>query len=273
MRAGCPRSQEKVHKKRGSPPPGKGERAESGGLRAAQREHRMIGTAINVGAIAIGSLIGVGIGSRLSEDIQTTVVSGLGIVCTLIGIKMGLGTENVLMPMGAMLIGAVVGELAGIQSALDRLGRGLQRLCAGSGPSRIGEAFVTASLIFCIGPMAILGSIQDGLRGDFQLLAIKSMLDGFAAVAFAATLGWGVLLSALSILVVQGGITLFAEVLDRILTEPMITEMSATGGLIVMAIGIKLLKLKDLRIASYLPALAMAPAIVWLLPLLRDWLP
>lgn len=230
----------------------------------------MIGTAINVGAITVGSLIGVGIGSRLSENIQTTVVSGLGIVCTLIGIKMGLGTENVLIPLGAILSGAVIGELSGIQNGLEAAGNRLQKLFTKGGPSRISEAFITASLIFCIGPMAILGSIQDGLRGDFQLLAIKSMLDGFASIAFAATLGWGVILSTVSILLVQGSITLFAGVLDRFLSEPMITEMSAVGGLIIMAIGIKLLQLKEIRIASFLPALAIAPAIVVLIPLVRD---
>lgn len=230
----------------------------------------MIGTAINVGAISLGSLIGITIGSRLTEDIQTTAVSGLGIVCTLIGIKMGLETENILIPLGAMLSGAVLGEMLGIQGALELMGNRLQVLFSKSGPSRVSEAFITSSLVFCIGPMAILGAIQDGLQGDFQLLAIKSMLDGFASIAFAATLGWGVVLSALSILLVQGSITLFAEVLDRVLTQPMITEMSAVGGLIIMAIGIKLLKLKEIRIASFLPALAIAPAIVLLIPWVRN---
>jgi uncharacterized membrane protein YqgA involved in biofilm formation len=230
----------------------------------------MIGTAINVGAITLGSMIGVGIGSRLTEEVQTTVVDGLGIVCTLIGIKMGLETQNVLIPLGAILLGAVVGEITGIQNGLELAGNRLQRAFSKGGPSRISEAFITASLVFCIGPMAILGSIQDGLRGDFQLLAIKSMLDGFASIAFAATLGWGVVLSAVSILLMQGSITLFAATLDRFLTQPMITEMSAVGGLIIIAIGIKLLKLKEIRIASFLPALVIAPAIVALIPVIRS---
>jgi len=126
---------------------------------------------------------------------------------------------------------------------------------------------VTASLVFCIGPMAILGSIQDGMTGDYRLLAVKSALDGFAAVAFAASLGWGVALSAVSILLYQGGITLFASTLARVLTEPMIVEMTATGGLIIVGISLRLLDLKNVRLASFLPALAIAPLIVALLAL------
>ena len=127
---------------------------------------------------------------------------------------------------------------------------------------------MTASLVFCIGPMAILGSIQDGMTGDYRLLAVKSALDGFAAIAFSASLGWGVSLSALSILLYQGGLTLFASTLSRLLTDPMIVEMTATGGLIIVGISLRLLELKDIRLASFLPALAIAPLIVALLAIL-----
>jgi hypothetical protein len=120
--------------------------------------------------------------------------------------------------------------------------------------------------------MAILGSIQDGLGGDFRLLAIKSMLDGFASIAFAASLGWGVLLSAVPILLYQGTITIFAHLLSSVLTEPLIVEMTATGGLIIVGISFRLLNLKELRLANFLPALALAPLIAVLIPVVKEWL-
>jgi uncharacterized membrane protein YqgA involved in biofilm formation len=133
----------------------------------------------------------------------------------------------------------------------------------------VAEGFVTASLVFCVGPMAVLGSISDGLSGDYGLLSIKAVMDGFASIAFGASLGWGVGLSAISILVYQGGITLFAGSLPGALNETMITEMTATGGLIIVGIGIKLLDLKDLPLANFVPAIAVAPAILALIPVFK----
>jgi len=227
----------------------------------------MVGTIINVGSIVAGSLVGVAVGSRLPERVRQTVLNGLGLLTLLVGLQMALGTKNVMIVLGAILLGGILGEMLSLHDGLERLGTFLQTALAKDQNPLFGEGFVTASLVFCIGPMAILGSIQDGMTGDYRLLAVKSALDGFAAVAFAASLGWGVALSAVSILLYQGGITLFANTLARVLTEPMIVEMTATGGLIIVGISLRLLDLKDVRLASFLPALAIAPLIVALLAL------
>jgi uncharacterized protein len=229
----------------------------------------MTGTIINTGAIIAGSLIGVFIGARLPEKMRGTVLNGLGLVTSVIGIQMALETKNVLIVLGALLSGAILGEIMNINDALDRLGRFLQSVTTKGKGNTFSEGFVTASLIFCVGPMAILGSIQDGLSGNYQLLAVKSTLDGFASIAFSASLGWGVAFSALSILLFQGSITLFAGVFEKVLTEPMIVEMSATGGVIILGIGLKLLNLKDIRLANLLPALVIAPVIVRVLPAVK----
>jgi len=229
----------------------------------------MTGTIINTGAIIAGSLVGVFIGARLPEKMRHTVLNGLGLVTSVIGIQMALETKNVLIVLGALLSGAILGEIMNINDALDRLGRFLQSVMAKGEGSTFSEGFVTASLIFCVGPMAILGSIQDGLSGNYQLLAVKSTLDGFASIAFSASLGWGAAFSALSILLFQGSITLFAGVFERVLTEPMVIEMSATGGVIILGIGLKLLNLKDIPLANLLPALVIAPVIVRVLPVVK----
>ena len=229
----------------------------------------MTGTIINAGAIIAGSLMGACIGARLPEKMRQTVLNGLGMVICIIGIQMALATKNVLIVLGALVSGAILGEIMNINDALDRLGRFLQSVTAKGEGNTFSEGFVTASLIFCVGPMAILGSIQDGLSGNYQLLAVKSTLDGFASIAFSASLGWGVAFSALSILLFQGSITLFAGVFERVLTEPMIVEMSATGGVIILGIGLKLLNLKDIRLANLLPALVIAPVIVGILPAIK----
>jgi uncharacterized membrane protein YqgA involved in biofilm formation len=227
----------------------------------------MIGTAINVGAILAGSLAGTTVGSRLPERIRATVLNGLGLLTILIGLQMALQTKNVLIVTGALLLGGIVGEVLRISDGLDRLGDFLQSTLANGRNRNFSEGFVTASLVFCVGPMAVLGSIQDGLTGDYRLLAIKSLLDGFASVAFSASLGWGVACSAISILLYQGAITLFAGLFSKWLSEPMILEMTATGGLLIVGIGLKLLNVKDVRLANFLPSLAIAPAIVWLIPI------
>ncbi|MDY0039907.1 MAG: DUF554 domain-containing protein [Desulforhabdus sp.] len=229
----------------------------------------MTGTLINVAAILAGSLLGISLGSRLPQNLRNTVVHGLGLVTSLIGLQMALQTQNVLVLLAAMVCGGLVGELLRISDTIEGLGNFLQSMLSKGHASKFSEAFVTASLVFCVGPMAILGSIQDGLSGDYSLLTVKSMLDGFASIAFSASLGWGVSFSAFSILLYQGGITLFAGLFDRILTEPMIIEMTATGGLIIVGIGLKLLNLKEMRLANFLPALVLEPLIIVLIPMLK----
>jgi uncharacterized membrane protein YqgA involved in biofilm formation len=172
-----------------------------------------------------------------------------------------------------MLVGGLLGEWWRIEDRLSRLGQRLEELFnrgRGAGDqastARFIRGFVTASLLFCVGPMTILGSIQDGLTGDYRLLAIKAMLDGFASLAFASTLGIGVAFSSLVILVYQGGLSLLAAQAQSLLTDPMIAEMTATGGVLIVGLGIStLLEIKPIRVGNFLPALVIAPLVVWAL--------
>ena len=232
----------------------------------------MVGTAINAGSVIVGSLVGISLGAKLPERMRVTVMNGLGLLTVALGLRMALESKNILIVLGAILTGGLVGEALRLDDALAWLGDWLQTRLSREDESRFGEGFITASLVFCVGPMAVLGSINDGLTGNYQLLAVKATLDGFAAIAFSASLGWGVMLSAVTIVVYQGSITLFASVLEKILTQPMITEMSATGGLIIVGLGLKLLNLRDIRLASFLPALVIAPLIVLAAPLVASLL-
>ena len=226
----------------------------------------MTGTFINIAAVLLGGGLGTLLGSRLSERIRETVLHGLGLVTLVVGIHMTMDTENILVVMGSVLVGAVLGEWWRIDVGLERFSEWLRvrlsRRFSAWSMDRFTEGFVTASLVFCVGPVTILGSIQDGLTGDYTLLGIKSMLDGFAALAFASSLGVGVLFSIITLLVYQGGLSLLAGLAQRALTEPMIAEMSATGGVLILAIGLLLLDVKRIRVANLLPALAIAPLVV-----------
>jgi uncharacterized protein len=227
----------------------------------------MTGTIINILAVLIGGGLGTFVGGRLPARVQETVVWTLGLFTIGLGVKLTLESQNVLITVGSALIGALLGEWWNLDSLLRRLGAWLEGRFAHSSSNeaaaRFIKGFVSASLIFCIGPLAILGSIQDGLTGNYQLLAVKSLLDGFAALAFSASLGVGVLFSAVVILVYQGGLSLLAAQAQALLTTPMINEMTAVGGLLIMAIGFgSLLELRPIRVANYLPALVIAPLIV-----------
>jgi uncharacterized membrane protein YqgA involved in biofilm formation len=240
----------------------------------------MTGTFINIITVLAGGMLGLLFGSRLPGRLKATIIAGMGLFTTAIGIQMFLKTENPLIVLGAMLLGALLGEWWKIEDGLQDLGRILEKRfsrepeaattsdAAGSTVNFV-RGFLTASLLFCVGPMTILGSIQDGLTGNYELLAVKSVLDGFAALAFASTLGVGVLFSTLVILVFQGGISLLAFQLNAIVSTPMLNEMTATGGVILMGLAISsLLEIKHIRTGNFLPALAAAPLIVWILSLL-----
>lgn len=234
----------------------------------------MFGTLINIVAVVVGSMLGLTIGGRVTEKMRETILHGLGLVTVVIGMEMALNyTVNILIVMGSVLFGGLLGEWWDIETRLEALGAWLETRQAGrSGvdrenpheAARFIQGFVTASLVFCVGPLTILGAIQDGLTGDFRLLAIKSMLDGFASLAFSASMGIGVLFATLTILVYQGGLSLLAAQADRFLTDPMVGEMTATGGVLIMGLGISsLLQIKKVRVGNFLPALLLAPAIVW----------
>ena len=207
-------------------------------------------------------------------------MAGLGLMTGVIGLSMALTSTNVLIPLFSVLTGGIIGELLGIEAKLNRLGQWLEdrfghRLGQGKVAGwSVTRGFVTASLVFCVGPMTILGSIQDGLLGDYNLLAIKSMLDGFAAIPFAATLGPGVLLSAVTVGLIQGGIAGLAMLLGGGLGEvtratPWVIELTATGGVLILGISLILLDLKQVRVANLLPAIGIAPLIVLLLQALQ----
>ncbi|MCX7822706.1 MAG: DUF554 domain-containing protein [Syntrophobacterales bacterium] len=232
----------------------------------------MVGTLINIAAVSVGSTLGVMLGNRFPQRIQETVFDGLGLLTLFIGFQMAFKTENVLIVLGSLLVGGVVGELFKIEDRLNRLGEILQRTFSMERHKKFVEGFVTASLLFCVGPMAILGSIRDGLTGDYTILAVKSMLDGFASLGFASALGWGVLFSILTVFLFQGSITLSAAWIQKLLTTSMVNEMTAAGGLIIVGIGIRLLKIKDIRVGNFLPALAIAPTTVFILDRLRPWI-
>jgi uncharacterized protein len=240
----------------------------------------MTGTIINVAAILIGGAIGLFFGARIPERVKGTVVSGMGLFTSVIGIQMFLKTENALIVLGSILIGALLGEWWRIEDRLEALGRALEkrfaRMIAADPAAPADErgrfvlGFMTASLLFCIGPMAILGSIQDGLTGNYQTLAIKSVLDLFASIAFASTLGVGVLFSIVPLAIYQGGISLLAGQLNSIVTAGMMNEMTATGGVILLGLAIsRLLEIKQIRVGNFLPALAVAPLLVWILGLIK----
>jgi uncharacterized protein len=234
----------------------------------------VVGTFINVGTVLAGTVIGTAIGPRLPERFQRRVLAGLGMITLVIGVDLALawGREDTsqstpLYVLAGVLLGGLVGEALRIERGLERLGGYAQRRLSRSEHSTIAEGFVDASLLFCVGSLTVVGSIQDGLTGDYQTLATKAVLDGFAAIALSATLGWGVGLSIVTILVVQGGITLGAGVFDDILVGEALAAMTSAGGITIIGIALKLLDLKDVKVGNFLPALIIAPALVGLVSL------
>ena len=229
----------------------------------------MTGTIINVAAILLGSILGILFGGRLSNQLKSTVVSGMGLFLLGMGLQMFLKTENSLVVLGALLFGTLLGEWWRIEDGLKRFGEFLESRFSreeDDGSNRFIRGFMTASLLFAIGPIGILGSIQDGLSGDYNLLVVKSVIDGFVSIAFASTLGIGVAFSCLIIFVYQGAISLMAIQLDALVTASMMNELTATGGILLIGIGISnLLEIKKIRIGNMLPALLIAPLIVWVL--------
>ena len=210
-------------------------------------------------------------GARIPDKLKATVIAGMGLFTAAMGLQMFLKTENPLIVLGALLIGTLLGEWWRIEDGLHNLGKVLEQSFSKAdddGSNKFVRGFLTASLLFCVGPMTILGSIQDGLTGDYNLLAVKSVLDGFAALAFTSTLGIGVMFSTIIILVYQGGISLLAAQLNAIVTTSMMNELTATGGVILLGLAISsLLEIKKIRVGNMLPGLLVAPAIVWVLGL------
>lgn len=227
----------------------------------------MTGTLINVATVLAGTGVGLTVGARLTERLQQTVLSGLGLVTLVIGIDLALAwgregtTPNTpIVVLGGLLLGGLAGEALDLEGRLERVGAAVQRrLARDDRGSTLAEGFVTASLLFCVGSLAVVGAIQDGLTGDYTTLATKATLDGFAAIALAASLGWGVGLAAVSVLLYQGAITLGAGIFDELLQGEALMALTSVGGLTIVGIGLKLLGIKDVRVANFLPGLVFAP--------------
>jgi uncharacterized membrane protein YqgA involved in biofilm formation len=237
--------------------------------------HRGAGTALNVTAVLVGSGAGILLRGRLPERVRGIVTDGLGLVTLVIAglnavavrdpaLRAAVHSAGVptLVVLGAVLLGGIAGALLRLEDRLDGLGAAVQRRLAGGGAGgreQFVEGFVLASLVFCVGPLTILGSLSDGLGHGIDQLALKSALDGFASVAFAASLGWGVAASALVVLVVQGALTLLGWALGGFLPAADIAALTATGGVLLLGVGFRLLRLRDLAVADLLPALVVAP--------------
>jgi uncharacterized protein len=251
----------------------------------------LTGTFINVATVLAGSTVGIIFGSRLPERVHTTIVAGLGLFTFAYGLLIFLNTQNPIIVLGGLLIGGLSGEALQIEERLRDLGGwveknfisrdrktdveiresdgGVEYIDKLAKKEKFVKGFLTSSLVFCVGPMTILGSIQDGLTGDYSTLAIKSVLDGFASLAFASTLGIGVAFSAIIVLIYQGGLTLLAAQANAVVTAQMMNEMTAVGGIMLLGIAISsLLEIKPIRVANFLPALFFTPLIVAVLALL-----
>lgn len=222
----------------------------------------MRGTLFNTATVAAGALVGGLIGRRIPGDVQGVVMSGLGLVTIGLGVKLFLEGKNILILAGATALGGIVGVLVGIDPALTAFGDWAKHEVGGG--AHFTDALVSTSILYCVGPMTLLGCLQDGIEGKWDLLAIKGLMDGIGAVFFAAALDFpGVLATAAVVLVVQGALTLCARYLKSIAEDKeLIAETTGTGGLLLLAIGLNLLKIRDVHVANYLPALIFAPLIV-----------
>ncbi len=226
----------------------------------------MVGTWVNMGTVLAGGLVGWALGARVPSRVRDGAAVGVGLATVVLGLRLALGTEDVLVLMLSVILGGGIGAALRVGERIERGTKRVEGLFKGR---PLGEGFLTASLLFCVGPMTLLGAIQDGLHGDWSLLAAKSILDGISALTLAAALGPGVLLSLGVILVYQGGLTWAAVLLSSHLAgfsphAPAAVELSAAGGAVVLALGIGLLRLRDLKAADLLPALLLAPLLAWI---------
>ena len=246
---------------------------------------RGVGTIINVAAILVGSGIGVAVGSRLPDRTRDLITSALGLVVLVVAAfnvfaltdaawQSDVGASApLLIVLGSVVIGGAIGSLLRIEERLEGIGGWLQKRLSktrgGEARRRFIEGFVDASLLFCIGPLAILGALSDGLGQGIEQLALKSVLDGFASIAFAATLGWGVAASAISVALVQGIFTLLGVAVGAVVAASAISAITATGGVLLIGVGLRLLRVTNLPVGDLLPALVIAPVMtIALTPLL-----
>jgi uncharacterized membrane protein YqgA involved in biofilm formation len=232
---------------------------------------RGIGTITNVLTIVGGTLVGLVVGKYIADRMRLTIEQAVGMTTIILGISTAAKTDNIVFPLVSVVLGGIIGEAARIEHGFSVLGHWVRRTVQNAFEKRqrttrfhprFVEGFVTATLLFSIGPMSILGSIDDGLGRGAEILIIKSALDGLVSILFAATMGWGVALSAIVVGIYQGLMTLSASGLDAILTDRMVHEMSATGGIMIIGIGLRFMDVRPIRVGSLLPGLVVAPVLV-----------
>lgn len=231
----------------------------------------LLGTLVNAVAIVAGALLGRLL-TRIPESIRQTVMQGIGLAVIVLGIKMALGTDNILLLIVSIVVGAIMGEWIRIDHGLNQMGKWLERKVGGNKEGSIATGFVTATLVYCIGAMGVLGALDSGLRNNHDILYTKALLDGFSAILFTSTLGIGVLFSAIPVFVYQGLIALLSTQINNLVSQEMLDaillEVTAVGGLMIIAIGINILELKKIQVANMLPALVIAalgvPFAAWL---------
>lgn len=244
-----------------------------------------VGTLVNVVAILVGSALGVALGDRLPARTRAVVTDGLGLVTLLVGalsaaavldpaLKADVGSgAPVLIVLGSVVVGGVLGSLIHLERRLEDAGAWLRRRLApssgDSGTHRFVEGFVTASLLFCVGPLAVLGALSDGLGTGIEQLVLKSVLDGFAALAFAAALGWGVAASAIAVALYQGAWTVVGVLVGGVMSPAEIAALTATGGLLLVGVALRLWRVKEFPVADLLPALLLAPLLTAAVAALR----
>lgn len=226
----------------------------------------MLGTIVNSLAIIAGAILGILLKNGIKDDYKDTIMDGISLSVIVIGIMGAIKSENIILVISSMVIGGLIGEMIGIESKLDNFGSKLQNTFA-KGDSNFTKGFVTTSLIYCIGAMAIIGSLESGISGNHETLFAKSILDGISAIVFASTLGIGVAFSALAVFVYQGTITLLSSSIKDLLTAEVINEMSAIGGILIMAIGLTMSGIKKIKIGNLLPAI-LIPLIYYAITLL-----
>lgn len=221
----------------------------------------MTGTFVNVAAIIGGGLVGLMFRKGISENYKETVISGVGLSVVLIGLKSALMAGNLLLVIVSVVAGSVIGEALSIEAKLEAFGKrleeGIKAKSSGTMTTDIAKGFVTASLVFCVGSMAIVGSLESGLTGNHQTLYAKSVLDGVISVVFASAMGAGVLFSGAAVLVYQGGITLTAVFMKHYLVDEAVIHMTSVGGLLIMAIGLNMLGIRTIRVGNMLPAIGI----------------
>lgn len=228
----------------------------------------LVGTIVNGLLIVVGTLFGKLL-HRIPESMKSTVMYAIGLAVMVLGLQMGLKSDNFLIVILSLVIGAVIGELLKLEDKLNDLGLWIEKKVGTSGKGSISEGFVTATLIFVIGAMAIIGALDSGIRGDHSVLYTKSIIDGFTALILTTTLGIGVIFSAIPVVLYEGLIALFATQIDRFvphaLMNQFIVEMTATGGIMIMAIGLNLTGIMKIKVANFLPGIAVTGVIVTIL--------